>query len=579
MNSGGGSSGGRNDGDDDQEEIEEEPTADGKATVIADFDPSALERGAKALREIDASNNSKDVLRLAMETEKTKQKEAALSHAQLQQDNLVRRQQLLQQEYEQKQRMQQANAENMKELKDHEAKLKQQYAQSKMEEKRRTNDEWLAQQKRLFEEQQALEKQTAQEIEQEKRRTMDYQANLDRETAVVRAEAETEGSIRRERENRDITKDLLETRIGEEGKINIELQKEKLLYYASFASGLRELMTSPEKMPYLVGGISAMAFGIYGSRMSMGVLGRFFESRIGKPSLVRETSRVGYADMTPRNIYKRWSQNKAAGANDLMKNIVLEPALENKMNFIGRGTRMTKANDAPFRHVCIYGPPGTGKTLFARSLARTSGMHYAVVSGGDFAPLGANAVTELHKLFDWAESTNKGMILFIDEADAFLRKGRADQATMSENMRNALSAFLFRTGTETSQFQIVLATNVPEALDSAVLDRIDEAVEFPLPGENERKRILQLYFKQYIQQEILDSGKAKVIKTTFNEEDPIFDRLTQQTDGFSGRQLSKYMISVQSTCYSTEGDIKLDQLTMEQILQTHLMARSHGVKL
>jgi len=312
--------------------------------------------------------------------------------------------------------------------------------------------------------------------------------------------------------------------------------------------------------------------------MGMGVLGRFFESRIGKPSLVRETSRVGYSDMTPRNIYKRWSQNNASKGEDLLKNIVLEPALENKMNFIGRGTRMTKDNNAPFRHICIYGPPGTGKTLFARSLARTSGMHYAVVSGGDFAPLGASAVTELHKLFDWAESTKKGMILFIDEADAFLRMGRADQASMSENMRNALSAFLFRTGTETSQFQIVLATNVPEALDSAVLDRIDEAVEFPLPGENERKRILQLYFKQYIQQE-LGTDKAKVIKTTFNEDDPIFDRLTAQTDGFSGRQLSKYMISVQSTCYSTEGELNLDQLTMEQILQTHLMARRHGVKL
>merc|ERR1719361_2650938 len=125
------------------------------------------------------------------------------------------------------------------------------------------------------------------------------------------------------------------------------------------------------------------------------------------------------------------------------------------------------------------------------------------------------------------------MILFIDEADAFLRTGRADN-TMSENMRNALSAFLFRTGTETNKFQIVLATNVPDALDRAVLDRIDDAVLFPLPGEEERKRILQLYFKQYIKQEITEAGKAKVIKTTFDENDPIFDRLVDRTDGFSG---------------------------------------------
>ena len=65
----------------------------------------------------------------------------------------------------------------------------------KLEEKRRTNDEWLANQKRLFEEQQSLEKKTALEIEEEKRRTMDYQANLDRETAKIRADAESDGKI------------------------------------------------------------------------------------------------------------------------------------------------------------------------------------------------------------------------------------------------------------------------------------------------------------------------------------------------------------------------------------------------
>jgi len=51
-----------------------------------------------------------------------------------------------------------------------------------------------------------------------------------------------------------------------------------------------------------------------------------------------------------------------------------------------------------------------------------SGLDYAVMTGSDVAPLGANAVYELHKLFDWANKTPKGMILFIDEADAFLRK-------------------------------------------------------------------------------------------------------------------------------------------------------------
>jgi adenylate kinase family enzyme len=37
----------------------------------------------------------------------------------------------------------------------------------------------------------------------------------------------------------------------------------------------------------------------------------------------------------------------------------------------------------------FYGPPGTGKTLAAKRMARHSGLDYAVLSGGDIAPLGA----------------------------------------------------------------------------------------------------------------------------------------------------------------------------------------------
>lgn len=49
------------------------------------------------------------------------------------------------------------------------------------------------------------------------------------------------------------------------------------------------------------------------------------------------------------------------------------------------------------------GPPGTGKTLFAKGLARHSGLEYAIMTGGDIAPLGRDAVTEMHKVFDWAQ--------------------------------------------------------------------------------------------------------------------------------------------------------------------------------
>lgn len=89
-----------------------------------------------------------------------------------------------------------------------------------------------------------------------------------------------------------------------------------------------------------------------------------------------------------------------------------------------------------------------------------SGMEYAVMVGSDISPLGPGAVTELNKLFDWAEVQKNGMVLFIDEADAFLRTRKGEN--ISEFMRHTINSFLYRTGTPSEKVIIVLATNNPD---------------------------------------------------------------------------------------------------------------------
>lgn len=78
-----------------------------------------------------------------------------------------------------------------------------------------------------------------------------------------------------------------------------------------------------------------------------------------------------------------------------------------------------------------------------------SGMDYAILTGGDVAPLGKDGVTEMHKVFDWANSSRKGLLLFVDEADAFLRKRSSEM--ISENLRATLNAFLYRTGDQSNK--------------------------------------------------------------------------------------------------------------------------------
>ena len=123
---------------------------------------------------------------------------------------------------------------------------------------------------------------------------------------------------------------------------------------------------------------------------------------------------------------------------------------------------------APYRHVLLHGPPGTGKTLIARRLAECSGMDYAIMSGGDVGPLGEDAVNQLHGLFRWAARSRKGLLVFIDEAEAFLSaRGKSSLSGVEKtHIRHALNALLYQTGTQSRSFMMVLATNRPEDLDA-----------------------------------------------------------------------------------------------------------------
>merc|ERR1719253_2301355 len=226
-----------------------------------------------------------------------------------------------------------------------------------------------------------------------------------------------------------------------------------------------------------------------------------------------------------------------------MEKIVLEDELSERLAWTTNSLVNAKQNGTPFRHMLLYGPPGTGKTLFARTLSKQSGLDYAIMSGGDVGPLGKDAVHELNKLFTWANSSRRGLILFVDEADAFLRMGRGSESgSMREEARNGLSAFLHHTGTESDKFVVVLATNIREILDRAVLDRIDEGFEFPLPSAKERLRMLEMFMQEHVHK---PTRKGRLIEVDDGIDTSFLEDVAKRTDGFSGRQIAKLVLAYQ----------------------------------
>lgn len=531
-------------------------SSSGSAKSIHGFDPSALERAAKAAKDLDSSKNSKEALRIISTQEITKQKEHESERAKyqaMQQELAIRR--VAEEEQ---------SAARTLEKQTHHDKQRSDY-KDQLERKRMVDQ--INAQRHLNEEERKKAEESLLRQEEIRRKTLEHEAALRQQTEMARVKAETEGRILQERKNHDL---ILEKKRVEAKEYRDTVLEGIKLAGSTIGAGVQEFVTDRNKLINVAATFTALAFGIYTARTSTTVIGRYIESRLGKPSLVRETTKLSVLQMF-RNPYKTFKIAFGnANANNSLKNIILESSLESRLRRIALSTSNTKKNRAPFRHLLLHGPPGTGKTMFAKGLARDSGLHYAIMTGGDVAPLGKDAVTEIHKLFDWANTTNKGVVLFVDEADAFLRKRSTEH--ISEDMRNALNAFLYRTGEASHKFMVVYASNQPEQFDWAINDRIDEMVQFKLPTFEERLRMITQYIDMYLLNP--PQGSKQIVVQGIDE--TIIRSFATATEGYSGREISKLAIAWQAAAYGTDTAV-IDVELFTKVLQESLSTKKQKV--
>jgi len=520
-----------------------------KKETFSGFDPTGLERAAKAARELGDLKYADEAIKISKEQEVTKQREAQVKI----EENKTR-----QKAFEaERVRMQEEERRRTIEA-EKQAAQQNAYYQDQLARKR--NQDEIQAQRAIRDENLKRQEESQMRIEALRRQTAEYEANIRKETDQARVEAETKGRIEQERKNWDLHMQRSKMESIEFRSTVLEGIREA---GSILGDGFKEYISDTQKLTTTVGVLTAIAVGIYSAKVSTGVAGRFIEARLGKPPLVRDTSRKGLLKtvtspvQTFRNLF-----GKRTGAMD---GLVMESTLRDRLQALAVSTANTNKNNAPYRNMMLYGPPGTGKTMFARNLAQSTGMDYAIMTGGDVAPLGRDGVTEIHKLFDWSQTSRKGLLLFIDEADAFLRK-RTNE-TLSEDLRNSLNAFLYRTGTESKQCMIVYATNQPDQLDWAINDRTDELIEFGLPGESEREQMIKQYFNMYVEESHnLQSGMfggPKQIKVE-GVSDELFAEYAKQTEGFSGREISKMAIAWQAAARATP-ECNITKEMMQQV--------------
>ncbi|XP_073325317.1 ATPase family AAA domain containing 3 [Pagrus major] len=501
----------------------------------SNFDPTGLERAAQAAKELDKSRHAKEALDLARMQEQStqmeyqsKMKEYEAAVEQLKGDQM------------------RIQAEERRKTLNEETKQHQARAQYQDKLARQRYEDQLRQQQALNEENLRKQEESVQKQEAMRKATIEHEMELRHKNELLRIEAESKARARVERENADIIREQIRLKAAEHRQTVLESIKTA---GAVFGEGFRAFVSDWDKVTATVAGLTLLAVGVYSARNATGVAGRYIEARLGKPSLVRETSRftVGEAIKHPIKTTKRLKSKP----QDALEGVVLSPSLEERVRDIAIATRNTRQNNGLYRNILMYGPPGTGKTLFAKKLAVHSGMDYAIMTGGDVAPMGRDGVTAMHKVFDWAGTSRRGLLLFVDEADAFLRKRSTEK--ISEDLRATLNAFLYRTGEQSNKFMLVLASNQPEQFDWAINDRIDEIVNFALPGPEERERLVRLYFDKYVL-EPATGGRQRMKLAQFDYGIKCSE-IAKRTEGMSGREISKLGVAWQAAAYSSEDGV------------------------
>jgi ATPase family AAA domain-containing protein 3A/B len=189
--------------------------------------------------------------------------------------------------------------------------------------------------------------------EEGRRKTAQYEAELRTKTEIAKAKAETEGRISQERMNHDLILEKVRLEALEYRDTALKAIQDggKLI-----GEGLSSYLNDTQKLRNTALTVTGIAVGIYTARTSISIAGRFVEARLGKPSLVRETSRLTATQFVrePLSSSKRLL-GIGVHEQDALKGIVLEEGLDTQLRKIAVSTAHTKKNRAPFRHLLLHG--------------------------------------------------------------------------------------------------------------------------------------------------------------------------------------------------------------------------------
>ncbi|APW63861.1 tetratricopeptide repeat protein [Paludisphaera borealis] len=159
----------------------------------------------------------------------------------------------------------------------------------------------------------------------------------------------------------------------------------------------------------------------------------------------------------------------------------------NVIRFVGLRPRLNGLGLATKKGLLFYGPPGTGKTHTIHYLA-------AALPGHTTLLITAEQVGLLDEYMTLARLLQPSVVV-IEDVDLIARDRTTMDSPCEEVLLNKLLNEMDGLRPD-AEILFVLTTNRPEALESALASRpgrVDQVIEFPLPDEAGRAKLVRLY--------------------------------------------------------------------------------------
>ncbi|KAK8462888.1 hypothetical protein SEVIR_1G288900v4 [Setaria viridis] len=344
-------------------------------TSAAGFDPAPLERGVRALDRLGQSPDPKKLFELMKKQEETRQQELAAKKVEEQRQLAQLEIEKKRIDYEETKKLDQQRAKMKAQSAQYEDDLKRKRLQAEHEAQRVRNQELVKMQEESAIRLEQIRRATEEQIQEQRRQTEKERSDIVRETIKLKAMSEAQARILETKETEDVKRRLLVDQIKADREKWIEVINTT---FEHIGGGLQTILTDQNKLVVAVGGLTALAAGIYTTREGARVVWGYVDRILGQPSLVRESSRGRYPwsgslSRATSSLTSKLKNGSNPGKNgNGFGDVILNPSLQKRVKQLANATANTKLHQAPFRNMLFYGPPGTGKTMAARELARNS---------------------------------------------------------------------------------------------------------------------------------------------------------------------------------------------------------------